>query len=84
VLAILSVFVFHSTRFFDPWFWHIKNLITYGMVDVFQQFMTTWMMPFIFLVSSASIFYAMNKGGAGTFFKDKALRLFVPLVGIRK
>lgn len=80
VLAILSVFVYHSTRFFDPWFWHVKNPATYRMVDVFQQFMTTWMMPFIFLISGASIFYAMNKGGAGTFFKDKALRLFVPLV----
>lgn len=81
VLAILSVFVFHSTRFFDPWFWHVKNPITYRMVDVFQQFMTTWMMPFIFLISGASIFYAINKGGGtGTFFKDKALRLFVPLV----
>jgi glucans biosynthesis protein C len=80
VLAILSVFVYHSTRFFDPWFWHVKNPTTYRMVDVFQQFMTTWMMPFIFLVSGASIFYAMHKGGAGTFFKDKALRLFVPLV----
>lgn len=80
VFAILSVFVFHSTRFFDPWFWHVKNPVTYDSVGLFQQFMTVWMMPFIYLVSGASIFYAMNKGGASTFFKDKALRLLVPLV----
>lgn len=80
VFAILSVFVYHSTRFFDPWFWHVKNPATYTSVAVLQAFMEIWMMPFIFLISGASIFYAMNKGGAGTFFKDKALRLFVPLV----
>ncbi|HSO14052.1 MAG TPA: acyltransferase [Anaerolineales bacterium] len=80
VFAILSVFVYHSTRFFDPWFWHVKNPTTYNSVAALQGFMEIWMMPFIFLISGASIFYAMNKGGAGTFFKDKALRLFVPLL----
>lgn len=80
VLAIMSVFVFHSTRFFPIEDWHVKNAVTYIWVDIFEQFMTTWMMPFVFLISGASIFYAMNKGGAGTFFKDKVLRLLLPLV----
>jgi peptidoglycan/LPS O-acetylase OafA/YrhL len=79
VLAILSVFVYHSTRFFDPWFWHVKNPAGHYSVALLQAFMELWMMPLIFLVSGASIFYAMNKGGAGTFFKDKVLRLLVPL-----
>jgi hypothetical protein len=38
------------------------------------------MMPLMFLVSGASIFYAMDKPGAGKFFKDKVLRLFIPLL----
>lgn len=80
VFAILSVFLYHSTRFFDRWFWHVKNPAGYQGVEIFQGFMTTWMMPFIFLISGASIFYAMNKGGVGTFFKDKGLRLLVPLL----
>jgi glucan biosynthesis protein C len=42
--------------------------------------MEIWMMPLIFLISGASIFYAMDKGGAGKFFKDKVLRLLVPLL----
>ena len=79
VFAILSVFVFHSTRFFDHWFWHVKNPATYDSATLFQSFMVIWMMPLVYLISGASIFYAMNKGGAGTFFKDKALRLLVPL-----
>ena len=79
VLAILSVFVYHSTRFFNLGDWHIKNPITYAGVQAFESFMEIWMMPLIFLISGASIFYAMNKGGADTFFKDKILRLLVPL-----
>ena len=80
VLAILSVFVYHSTRFFNLEDWHIKNAVTYASVQTLESFMEIWMMPLVFLISGASIFYAMNKGGAGTFFKDKVLRLLVPLL----
>ena len=80
VLAILSVFVYHSTRFFNLEDWHVKNPFTYAWVEIPEGFMEIWMMPLIFLISGASIFYAMNKGGAGKFFKDKVLRLLVPLV----
>jgi peptidoglycan/LPS O-acetylase OafA/YrhL len=80
VLAILSVFVYHSTRFFNLGDWHVKNPVTYVGVQAFERFMEIWMMPLIFLISGASIFYAMSKGGAGKFFKDKVLRLLVPLL----
>ncbi len=80
VLAILSVFFYHSTRFFNTWDWHVKNAVTYGWVQALESFMEIWMMPLVFLISGASIFYAMHKGGAGTFFKDKVLRLLVPLL----
>jgi len=80
VLAILSVFLYHSTRFFNLGDWHVKNAITYAWVEGVESFMEVWMMPLIFLISGASIFYAMEKGGAGKFFKDKVLRLLVPLL----
>ena len=80
VLAILSVFVYHSTRFFNLGDWHVKNAVTHSSVQALESFMEIWMMPLVFLISGASIFYAMNKGGAGTFFKDKVLRLLVPLL----
>jgi glucan biosynthesis protein C len=80
VIGILAVFVFHSTRFFDLGNWHVKSPLTYFGVNVFQEFLMTWMMPLMFLISGASIFYAMRKGGAVKFFKDKFLRLGVPLL----
>jgi glucan biosynthesis protein C len=80
VIAILTVFVYHSTRFFDIWDWHVKSPAKYFQANVFQVFAEAWMMPLIFLISGASVFFAMRKGGAGRFFKDKLLRLGVPLL----
>jgi len=82
VLAILTIFVFHSGRFFDREDWHVKNPTTYFGMDVWTYFLAGWLMPLVFVISGASIFYALGKGGVGKFVKDKTLRLVVPwLVG---
>jgi len=80
VLAILSVFVYHSTRFFNMGDWHVKNLTWYPWVEVWNGFASSWLMPFVFVISGAGLFYAVGKSGAGQFIKDKVLRLLVPLV----
>ncbi len=83
VIAILAVFLFHNGRFFDTGGWHVKNPITYPGMDYFTGFLGSWIMPIIFIVSGASLFFGLGKGGFGRFFKDKVLRLLVPLaVGV--
>jgi glucan biosynthesis protein C len=87
VLAILTVFVFHCGRFFDLEEWHVKNPTTYFGMNVWTYFLGGWLMPLVFLISGASIFFALGKGGrgisaVGKFVKDRTLRLVVPwLVG---
>jgi glucan biosynthesis protein C len=83
VLAILTVLVYHSTRFFNMETWFIKNPTWYPWVEVYNRFMTAWLLPLLFVISGASLFYAVGKGeggikGAGKFIKDKTLRLLVP------
>ena len=83
VMVILTVFIYHSARFFNLDDWHVKNLTTYWGVEIWEQVLATWMMPMCFVISGASVFYALGKGGAGKFVEDKVLRLLVPLlVGI--
>jgi peptidoglycan/LPS O-acetylase OafA/YrhL len=83
VLAILTVFIFHSSRFFDLEDWHVKNSAQYLGVQVWIIILANWMMPLIFVISGASLFYALGKGKPGKFIQDKVLRLLVPLaVGI--
>jgi glucan biosynthesis protein C len=80
VLAILAIFVFHSTRIFDTDDWSIKNPTTYAALDVWKEFATTWGMPLILIISGASVFYALNVVRTGTYLKGLFARLFLPLV----
>jgi glucan biosynthesis protein C len=78
--AISTVFIFHSSRFFDTDYWHVKNPTTYFGVQVWITFLANWLMPLIFAVSGASLFYAIGSRGAKKFVADKVLRLLVPLI----
>ena len=80
VLAILLVFIYHSTRLYNVEDWTVKNNLWYPSVELWNGFATSFMMPLIFVVSGASLFYALGRGGFGQFFKDKTLRLLVPLL----
>lgn len=78
IIAILTVFIFHSARFFDQLDWHVKNAIRYPQVQFLTMFFSAWGMPLIFLISGASLYFSLRK--PGKFVKDKVLRLLVPLV----
>jgi Acyltransferase family len=81
VLAILVVFLYHSTRFFNLGDWHVKNAHTYVWVEIWNVFATRWMMPLFFIISGASLFYAIGKsGGWPRFYVDKFLRLMIPVL----
>ena len=81
VLAILVVFLYHSTRFFNLGDWHVKNVDTYVWVEMWNIFATRWMMPLFFIISGASLFYAIGKSiNFRRFFVDKFLRLMVPVL----
>ena len=81
VLAILSVFLYHSTRFFNLGDWHVKNVNTYVWVEMWNIFATRWMMPLFFIISGASLFYAIGKSsGWWRFYVDKFLRLMIPVL----
>ena len=38
VLAIMTVFIYHSSRFFNLGDWHVKNVDTYVWVEMWSVF----------------------------------------------
>ena len=83
VLGILLVFAFHSSRLYNVEDWNVKNSIWYPTAEAWVLFASSFMMPLMFVISGASLFYALRKDGIGKFVKDKVLRLLVPLfVGV--
>ncbi len=81
VLAIVVVFLYHSTRFFNMGDWHVKNLNTYACLEIWNVFATRWMMPLFFIISGASLSYVIEKSrGWRKFYIDKFLRLMIPVI----
>ena len=81
VLAILIVFLYHSSRFFNLGDWHIKNINTYVWVEMWNMFVTRWMMPLFFIISGASMYHAIAKsGGWWRFYCAKFQRLMIPVL----
>ncbi len=80
MFVILAVFVFHSGRFFDQMSWHVKSASVYPGVQAWSMFIASWLMPLVFVISGASLFYAVGRGSVGGFIRDKVLRLLVPFM----
>jgi len=79
VLAFSAVFLYHCGRFFDESDWHIKNSQTSALVNTLKGVFDLWGMPLLFLISGASIWFALRPGHSVRFIKDKIWRLLVPL-----
>jgi len=77
ISAIFIVFLFHSSHFFDPIYWHVKNPQTSQSVLVFLGFVNIWIMPLFFFLSGASAIFGLNKPFP-KFAKGKVTRLLVP------
>lgn len=80
VLIIFGVFVYHCSLIFAPDPYSIKNATIYEFLDVWGAFGGTWGLSLVFVISGASVFYALEKAGPGRYLMGIALRLLVPLI----
>lgn len=80
VLATIAVFFFHCARFFDTFWWHVKNdepdLILIGVV----LFIGTWLMPTFFLISGISTFHMFDHFNVKTYAAARIKRLLIPFL----
>lgn len=83
IFLIFSVFLFHVGMVFNGWGWHIKNDVLIEALNPFMQFLHSWRMPLLFLVSGAGTRFALGFRSTGQFAAERTKRLFVPfLAGI--
>jgi len=80
VLAMLSIFFFHNSRFFNDGSWHVSNAETSLGLDIFVGFCNLWLMPIFFVISGAAVYYALKSRTAGGFTKERTLRLLIPII----
>ncbi len=79
VIAFGLLFLFHTLRLFDTYPWHLKNTETNTSFNYIIEFMHSWRMYVIFLVSGAGTYFAM-KSKRGNFLGGRVKRLIIPYI----
>jgi surface polysaccharide O-acyltransferase-like enzyme len=79
IIAIVMVFIFHNSRFFDTMYWHVKNPQQSQSVLYFVGFLNSWIMPLFFLLSGAAGIFGISKR-FGPYLKSKITRLVIPYI----
>ena len=80
VLATLIVFMFHALHPFDLTDWHIKNDEQSLPLTIVMIFLSTWGMPFFFLLAGAGTWLALKRRTSGQYLSERVRRLLVPFI----
>ena len=80
VIAILLVFLIHSSKIFDYHTEVVANITRSPVLTAFRDFVLLWVMPLFFVLSGAAIFLSKGPDKPGKFVKSRFLRLFVPML----
>jgi len=85
VIAIIAVFLLHSTHFFDEGTdWHVQNKDQSVAVLIFRGLINIWVMELFFLLSGAASWFSLKSKSGGQYLLERVKRIFVPMytVGI--
>lgn len=79
--AFALLILYHIGMFFVPWGWHIKTGDPIEWLEFFMLALSPWRLSLLFLVSGFASCAMLSKPGMGlgAFFRDRTVRLLVPL-----
>lgn len=80
VLAMATIFLYHSGRPFVPFDWPIMNPEPDPLFTLANVFVTGWIMPLFFVVSGMSVYFSLAKRSHGQFLKERFKRLMIPFI----
>lgn len=79
-LAVLLLVVFHTARLFDGQPWHMKDdSAPHWTAELLLRLIGLWQMPLLFLLAGMSAAWALRHRSTGTFLRERASRLLLPL-----
>ena len=79
VVATLTVFVFHSGRFFDTIDWHLKNTQQSDFLTMLVAWLDLWMMPLLFLLSGLGSWHSLKYRSSSQYLVERVKRILIPL-----
>ncbi len=80
IIAMLAIFLYHCTRFFDTEGWELKNPEQSELLFVLMRGVVwPWVMELFFLLSGVGTWYALKSRRAGAYVWERIKRLLIPL-----
>jgi glucan biosynthesis protein C len=80
VLAMGTIFLYHSGRPFITIAWHIMNPEPDLLFSLVNAFVTGWIMPLFFVISGIATYFSLAKRSPVQFAKDRFKRLMIPFL----
>jgi glucans biosynthesis protein C len=80
VLSMAAVFLYHNNRLFNYGDWHVKNAQLSLNSTIIENAFTVWVMPLIFAISGAAVYFSTKSRTGSGFVTERLLRLGVPLL----
>ncbi len=80
VIAMGTIFFYHSGRPFIIIPWHIMNPTPDLLFTLVNIFVSGWIMPLFFTVSGIATYFSLSRRSPGQYAKSRFLRLMVPFI----
>ena len=80
IIAILTLFFYHTGMIYVSWGWHIKSPDHSQPMEEVMRWLHRWRMPLLFFISGAGTFFALQKRSYGAYAGERVRRLFIPLL----
>lgn len=80
VIAFMILIVFHCSMPFVSFGWEIKNSEHSVFLDRLILWLHQWRLPLLFFISGVGVNYSLRKRSVGSFFGERVVRLFIPLL----
>jgi glucans biosynthesis protein C len=80
VIAFMILIFFHCSMPFVSFGWEIKNAEHSLFLDRLILWLHQWRLPLLFFVSGVGVNYSLRRRSVGSFFGERVIRLFIPLL----
>ena len=80
VLAMLTIFLYHSGRPFVLFPWAIMNSEPDPIFTLANIFVTGWIMPLFFVISGMATYFSLAKRSPGQYVNSRFKRLMIPFI----
>jgi len=80
ILAFLLLILYHVGMYYVTWDWHVKSPFASDAIEPFMMLSSPWRLSLLFLISGVASSFMLRRLRAGTFMRQRSVRLLVPLI----